>query len=81
MATSNPNEPTYVDMSHLVPIDLGLCGGESMSGGNTTSRPLPSGAAGAPGSEPVNPPPPGTVNDNPEMDIKPFKSYTKKVGK
>lgn len=81
MATSNPHEPTYTDMSHLVPMDIGLCGGASMSAGNTTSRPLPANAGGAPGSEPVNPPPPGASPDNPGLDIGPVTSYEAKAGK
>jgi hypothetical protein len=80
MATSNPNESTYTDLSHLVPMDVALTGGASMSAGNTTSRPLPPGAGGAPGSEPVNPPPPGVSNDHIGLNIEPQTSYTKKVG-
>lgn len=81
MATSNPHEATYTDLSHLVPVNVGLTGGASMSGGNTTSRPLPAGAGGAPGSEPVNPPPPGVTNDNIGPAVPPVSDYTKKVGK
>ena len=80
-ASSDYTKPTYVDMSHLCPVDSALTGGSSMSAGNTTSRPLPAGAGGAPGSEPVNPPPPGSTPDNPGLDIEPTTSYTKKVGK
>lgn len=76
MATSNYREnksqdyrtPTYQDVSHLAPLGESLAP-TSQSAGNTTSRPVPAPIAGGPGSEPVNPPPPGAVNDNPGVDV------------
>lgn len=85
MTTSNYRESNlnsgYTDMSHLVPSDVGLTGGASMSGGNTISTPPPPGAGGAPGSEPVNPRPKGAVSDDPSMDIGPVHNYIQKAGK
>lgn len=90
MATSNYREtdprildyttPTHQDASHLAG-DLGtsLVGGSSMSAGNTTSRPHPAPIAGAPGSEPVNPPSAGVVNDNPGVDVGDQTSHTHRV--
>lgn len=65
------------DLSHMIPASTGLTGGESMSAGNTTSR--PGVAMSAPGSEPVNPPPPGAEIDTPELDIEAVHDYAKKV--
>lgn len=67
-SSSNYREPTYTDLSHLAPVGESLAPG-SMSAGNTTSRPLPAPIAGGPGSEPVNPPPPGATPDNPAIDV------------
>ena len=79
MATSNPNEATYTDLSHLCPVDVALTCGSSMSAGNTTSA-QPA-LHGGPGSEPVNPLPAGATPDQPGLDIGPVTSYVKKVGK
>lgn len=69
------------DLSHLCPVEQALTGGASMSAGNTTSVALPANAGGAPGSLPVNPPPPGASPDQPGIDIGPQTSYTQKAGK
>lgn len=44
MATSNPNEPTYTDLSHLT---KGLTGQESQAATNTVSAPPPFTAPGS----------------------------------
>jgi hypothetical protein len=56
-----------------------LTGGESMSAGNTTSR--PGIAMSAPGSKPVNPPPLGVEYDTPEMEVPSVKGPTVLVNK
>lgn len=55
------------DLSHMLPNETGLTGGESMSAGNTINR--PTSTMSAPGSLPVNPPPPGAEIDDPALDI------------
>jgi hypothetical protein len=80
-ASSDYTKPTYVDMSDLCPLDVALTGGASMSAGNTTSQPLPANAGGAPGSRPVNGPPPGVTLDNSGLEIEPVHDYTQKAGK
>lgn len=56
------------DLSHLVNLETGLTAGESNSAGNTVNRPNPTGI-GAPGSEPVNPPPAMSELDTPGMEV------------
>lgn len=56
------------DLSHLVNLETGLTAGESGSAGNTVNRPNMPGV-GAPGSQPVNPPPPGSELDTPGLEI------------
>ena len=79
MATSNPNEATYIDLSHLCPVDVALTGSASMGAGNTVSG-EPS-IHGAPGTPPANPLPPGAEQDVAALNIGPQTSYTKKAGR
>ena len=77
-ASSDYTKPTYQDMSHLCPINLGLNAGSSMSAGNTVSgQPV---LHGGPGTEPANPPPPGTIDDVASINVPSVTSYVKKVG-
>lgn len=96
MATDNYRRPScgesfsafstgYTDHSDMLPDDTGLTAGESMSAGNTINR--PTSMMSAPGSLPVNPPPPGAEIDDPALDIPGRKGATvmvnssgKKVG-
>jgi hypothetical protein len=78
-ASSDYTKPTYVDMSHLCPVDATLTGSASMGAGNTVSgEPA---IHGAPGTPPANPLPPGIEDDVASLNIGPQTSYVKKVGK
>lgn len=68
------------DLSSMLKPETALTSGLSMSAGNTVSPNAHATAMGAPGSEPVNPPPKiGYAEDTPGMDIPPVHDYAKKV--
>jgi len=55
------------DLSHMLPASTGLTGGESMNAANMISD-RPASLLSAPGSAPVLPIPPGSV-DSPELEV------------
>jgi hypothetical protein len=74
---SDYTTPTFTDLDHLAPTGDALTGGSSMSAGNTVAAPAAAVLDGAPGSEPVNPPPPGAEPDRPGVDVGSQTSYTR----